>query len=384
VANLSVAIIGTGFMGPTHAEALMRIGVHVRGILGSSPSKSESARAALGLAKAYGSYDEVLADAGVHAVHLCVPNVLHADYAKRALHAGKHVMCEKPLAMTTVETQELVALADDSGLAAGVCYNLRYYPLNLHARALVGGGDVGRVHHVNGSYVQDWLLHDTDYNWRLNSAESGALRAVADIGTHWMDMVSHITGHAIEAVFADLTTFYKTRKKPAGDTGTFARGAEGERDYEDVSIDTEDYGAIMLRLSGGAVGSLHVSQMVAGRKNALRYEIAGSKSSIAWDGERPNELWIGHRDKPNQTLLKDPSLMAPSAAHHASYPGGHSEGYPDTFKQCFRAFYDHIAAGLSGDPHFPTFADGHKQVALCEAILESARSEKWVSVETAS
>ncbi|WP_025896792.1 Gfo/Idh/MocA family protein [Kordiimonas gwangyangensis] len=380
--NLTAAIIGTGFMGPTHAEALARIGVQVRGILGSSAAKSEDARAALGLAKAYTSYDEVLADPAVQAVHLCVPNVLHADYAKRALAAGKHVMCEKPLAMTTAETRELVALARESGLAAGVCYNLRYYPLNLHARALVDGGDIGRLHHVNGSYVQDWLLHDTDYNWRLNSKESGALRAVADIGTHWMDMVSHITGHTIEAVFADLTTFYKTRKKPVGDTGTFSRGAEGERDYEDVSIDTEDYGAIMLRLSGGAVGSLHVSQMVAGRKNALRYEIAGSKSSLAWDCERPNELWIGHRDKPNQMLLKDPSLMAPNAAHHASYPGGHSEGYPDTFKQCFRAFYDHIAAGLSGDPQYPTFEDGHRQVALCEAILESNRTATWVRLES--
>lgn len=371
-------------MGPTHAEALRRIGVHVRGILGSSPGKSEAGRAALGLSKAYETYDEVLADAGVHAVHLCVPNVLHADYAKRALAAGKHVMCEKPLAMTTAETRELVDLARDSGLAAGVCYNLRYYPLNLHARAVVAEGDIGRVLHVNGAYVQDWLLYETDYNWRLNSVESGPLRAVADIGTHWMDMVATITGLEIEAVFADLGTFYGTRRKPLGDTTTFSRGNAGAQAYEDVPIDTEDYGAILLRFKGGARGSLHVSQMVAGRKNALRYEIAGSKAALSWDGEHPNELWIGHRDRPNQTLLKDPSLMAGDAAAYTSYPGGHAEGYPDTFKQCFRTFYDHIASGLHGDPHFPTFADGHKQVALCEAILESARREKWVPVETAS
>ncbi len=368
-------------MGPTHAEALSRIGVHVRGILGSSPEKSERARAALGLAKAYTSYEEVLADPGVHAVHLCVPNLLHADHARRALVAGKHVMCEKPLAMTTAETRELVEIARESGLAAGVCYNLRYYPLNLHAREVVAAGEIGRVHHINGSYVQDWLLHETDYNWRLNARESGPLRAVADIGTHWMDMVTTITGLEIDAVFADLSTFYDTRRKPLGDTTTFRRD-KGEQQYEDVPVDTEDYGAILLRLKGGAVGSLHVSQMVAGRKNALRYEIAGSKAALAWDGERPNELWIGHRDRPNALLLKDPALMAAGAAKYSSYPGGHAEGYPDTFKQCFRAFYDHIAAGLSGDPHFPTFADGHRQVALCEAILESSRTEKWVRPET--
>ncbi len=370
-------------MGPTHAEALARIGIVVRGILGSSAEKSERARAALGLEKAYSSYDDVLADPAVDAVHLCVPNVLHFDYAKRALAAGKHVMCEKPLAMNTLETQELVTLARASKLAAGVCYNLRYYPLNLQARALCSE-KLGRIFHVNGCYVQDWLLHDTDYNWRLNASESGALRAVADIGTHWMDMLTGITGLEVEAVFADLKTFYETRRKPVGNTTTFGRTDDHGQTYEDVPIDTEDYGAVMLRFKGGATGSLHVSQMVAGRKNALRYEIAAANGALAWDGEQPNELWLGHRDKPNELLLKDPSLMANSAATYASYPGGHSEGYPDTFKQCFRAFYDYIAAGCTGDAHFPSFEDGHKQVMLCEVILESSQTEKWIRLETNS
>ncbi|TNE64786.1 MAG: Gfo/Idh/MocA family oxidoreductase [Alphaproteobacteria bacterium] len=379
MSGISAAIIGTGFMGPTHTEALRRIGVPVRGILGSSVAKSEQARAALGLDVAYASFDDVLADDAVHVLHLCVPNVLHFDYAKRALQAGKHVMCEKPLAMSTAETNELVALADKSGLAAGVCYNLRFYPLNLQAGEMCRGGRLGRLFHINGSYVQDWLLYDTDYNWRLNAAESGKLRAVGDIGTHWMDMMETVTGLRIEAVFADLKTFHTTRKRPKGGSTTFSGGKDTGA-FDEVAVDTEDYACIMLRFEGGAGGSLHVSQVNAGRKNALLYEIAGEKGALAWDGERPNEIWLGHRDRPNEILLKDPAFMTGAAADFTSYPGGHAEGYPDSFKQCFRAFYDHIAAGAdAGQPRFPTFRDGHRQVQLCEAIVASAQQEKWIT-----
>ena len=363
-----VVIIGTGFMGPAHTEALRRLGLPVKGILGSSSVKTEETRAALGLATAYTTFDEVLADPEVTAVHLCVPNHLHFDMARRALLAGKHVMCEKPLAMDSRETSELVALAEETGLAAGVCYNLRFYPLNIQARDMVSSGEVGRLFHINGSYVQDWLLYETDFDWRLQAARGGPLRAVGDIGTHWMDMVSMITGLEVDAVFADLARFYQQRK------------TTGEADG--VDIDTEDYGAILFRFEGGATGSLHVSQMVAGRKNALRYEIAGAEKALAWNSERPNELWIGQRGAPNQTLIKDPALMSGGASAVASYPAGHSEGYPDTFKQCFKTFYDYIAAGDPSAPKaFPTFADGHREILLCEAIMKSSQQEQWVKIE---
>lgn len=374
-----VTIVGTGFMGPTHTEALRRIGVSVAGIMGSSPEKSKAAAKALGLEKAYPDFDAVLADNEVVAVHLCVPNLLHHPMAKAALMAGKHVMCEKPLAMNSAESAELVALAESKDLAAGVCYNLRYYPINQQTRAMVQGGDIGEILHVNGNYVQDWLLKETDFNWRVMAKESGPLRAVSDIGTHWLDMVQSATALEVEAVFADLQTFLPVRKRAVGGTQTFS--SEAATTYENVTVDTEDYGAILLRFKGGARGSLHVSQVCAGRKNAFRYEIAGSKAALAWNGERPDELWVGHRDKANEILVKDPSLLAEDAATFASYPGGHAEGYPDSFKQCFRAFYGYIAEGdYSVVPVFPTFADGHTEIQLCDAILESAETEQWVKV----
>ncbi|WP_417464013.1 Gfo/Idh/MocA family protein [Kordiimonas sp.] len=376
---MQVAIIGTGFMGVTHVEALRRLGVGIAGILGSTEAKSVEAARELGISRAYKDFDDVLSDVTADAVHICVPNAFHYAYAKAALIAGKHVMCEKPLAMDSKQSAELVEVAKDKSLAAGVCYNLRYYPLNLQAKAMVAGGELGRLFHINGCYIQDWLLHESDYNWRLHADIGGPLRVVADIGTHWMDMLSTITGLEIEAVFADMSTVYPTRKRPAGGGATFTKA--GDASGEDVTIDTEDYASILLRFKGGVKASLYVSQVAAGQKNALRYEIYGAQKSVAWDGQRPNELWVGERDKANNILIKDPSLMAPGAAAAASYPGGHAEGYPDTFKQCFRAFYDYIKAGdYAAAPTFPTFAAGHREIQLCEAILESHRQERWVTV----
>ena len=377
----AAAIAGTGFMGPAHAEGLRRLGVPVLGILGSTPEKSRRAAEALAIPRAYASYDELLADADVQVVHVTTPNRLHYPMARAALEHGKHVLCEKPLAMTSAESAELVELAKRSGHAAGVNYNIRFYPLCLEARARVRRGDLGPVHAVQGSYVQDWLLFDTDYNWRVLADEGGALRAVADIGTHWLDLVQTITGLPVEAVCADLQTVHPLRRRPKGEVQTFAGKLGPEADLEPVEVTTEDQGAVMLRLRGGARGCLWVSQVTAGRKNRLSYEIGGARSALAWDSERPNELWLGHRDRANETLLKDPSLLAESVRPFAGYPGGHNEGYPDTFKQCFRAFYDYIRAGEpSAPPIFPTFEDGHAELRLCEAILESHRTRRWVTL----
>ena len=377
----NVAIVGTGFMGPAHTEGLRRLGINVAGILGSSAEKSRRAAAELNIPKAYSDFSELLADGQIEAVHITSPNRHHYEQASQALQAGKHVHCEKPLAMTSAESGAFVKLASDSGLAAGVNYNMRFYPLNWEVRAMIRSGALGDIHSITGSYVQDWLLYPTDYNWRVLSGEGGKLRAVADIGTHWLDLIQFITGQSVTAVQADLKTVHTTRQRPIGEVETFSAKVQAPDATESIDIETEDSGAALLRFSGGAHGSLWVSQITAGRKNCLRYEIAGSEASVAWNSEQPNELWIGHRNQANQLLLRDPGLVSADALAHIGYPGGHNEGYDDSFKHSFKAFYDYIAAGdLNAPEPFPTFADGHKEIILCEAILQSHEQERWVGI----
>jgi predicted dehydrogenase len=382
VSSLSAAVVGTGFIGPVHIEALRRLQRPVVGILASSPEKSKQAADALGIPRAYASYTELLADPAVNVVHITSPNRFHFEQCKQALAAGKHVICEKPLAMTARETAELTALAEQAPLVTAVCYNVRFYPLNWEARQRIAAGQIGDVYHVNGSYVQDWLLYETDFNWRVLAEEGGALRAVADIGTHWIDLVSWITGKIVTEVCAELRTFLHQRQRPTGSVETFKSRGAGQR--QSVEVGTEDYGALLFRFfAGGPVGTCHVSQVVAGRKNCIRYEIAGSKGALAWNSERPNELWIGHRDKPNELLIRDPALLHQQAQRFANYPGGHNEGFPDTFKQLFRSVYEYIEAGDWQAPRpFPTFLDGHREVVLCEAVLRSHRERAWVAART--
>jgi predicted dehydrogenase len=379
--KLGAAVIGTGFIGPVHVEALRRVGVQVTGVLGSSPEKSRAAAEKLGLPRGYNSFEEILSDPQVQAVHITTPNRLHFPMAREALRAGKHVMCEKPLAMNSAESKALVEMAASSGLAAGVCYNIRFYPLCLEARAMRERGDLGDIYSICGSYVQDWLLYPTDYNWRVLASEGGELRAIADIGTHWLDLMYAITGLEVEAVCADLKTIHPIRYRPKGEVETFKGKMERVQEVEPIEITTEDYGCVMLRFKGGARGVLWVSQVTAGRKNCLRFEIAGSKRTIAWCSERPNEMWIGHRDRANESLIRDPALLSDPVRPFADYPGGHNEGFPDTFKQLFRAFYGYIQTGdFSAPPTFPTFADGHREVLLGEAILQSHREGRWVTI----
>jgi predicted dehydrogenase len=388
--EIGAAIVGTGFMGPAHTEALRRIGVRVVGILGSSAVKSRRAAESLGIPKAYSSYEELLADGEVRSVHIATPNRFHFSMARDALNAGKHVLCEKPLAMDSQESGDLVALAArHPELATGVNYNMRFYPLCLEAFERIGRGDIGQVHAIYGSYVQDWLLYPTDYNWRVLDTEGGALRVVADIGTHWLDLLQFITGLRVEAVLADLKMVHPVRQRPGGEVETFKGSGSPEHQgkagpaqaSEPVSISTEDCASVLLRFAGGAVGSLWVSQVTAGRKNCLRYEISGSEGTLAWNSETPNELWVGRRNRANEVLLKDPSLLGDAAGYYTSYPGGHNEGYPDSFKQCFRAFYERVAGGEPGETvAYPTFADGHREILLCEAILASHRRARWFKV----
>ena len=375
---LGAGLVGTGFIGPVHVEALRRLGRTVHAVVGSTPERGRDAAQRLGIPRAYDTLDALLADPAVQVVHLTSPNRLHREQCRKVLAAGKHVVCEKPLALTTTETAELVALAARTPVVVAVCYNVRFYPLCLEARARILAGELGDIYHVNGSYLQDWLLYDTDFNWRVQAEDGGALRAVADIGTHWIDLLTFVTGLEIESVCADLRTFLPVRQRPKGSVETFAGKLGARRETEPVAIATEDYGNLLLRFRGGAAGGCTVSQVTAGRKNQLRFEIAGSKGALAWDSERPNEMWLGRRERANELLLRDPALLSAEARGYADYPGGHNEGFPDTFKQLFRAVYN-AAEGRPAGP-FATFADGHREVVLCETILRSQRERRWVDL----
>ena len=376
------AVIGTGFIGPVHVEGLRRAGVEVAGILGSSAAKSTAAAERLRLPRGYATLNELLADDAVDAVHVASPNRHHFEQTAAALQAGKHVLCEKPLAMTSDQSRELVAIAAGSGRVAGVAYNIRFYPLCHEIAARIADRQLGRTLHVTGSYVQDWLLQPTDFNWRVTAADGGPLRAVADIGTHWLDLAQFLTGDRVVAVLADLQTVHPERQRPVGGAETFTSGgAEASSRAESVAIDTEDAGTLLLRFAGGAKGVVHVSQTTAGRKNRLQIEIAGERSAVSFDSESPNSLWIGHRDRANETLIRDPGLLSGPAAAIASYPGGHAEGFPDTFKQLFASFYGVVRGEVEpAAARFASFADGHRELLLCEACLQSAREERWVEV----
>jgi predicted dehydrogenase len=379
--NINVAVVGTGFIGPAHIEALARNGIHVAGLVENSLELAQKKAVELGIPHAYKSFKELLTDKDVDVIHLAVPNHLHHPYSRAALLAGKHVVCEKPLAMNSKESAELVKLAREKNLVNAVNFNIRMYPLVQQARSMVQSGEIGDIFIIQGSYLQDWLLLPTDWNWRLEPKLGGTLRAVGDIGSHWLDLMTFITGLKIEEVFADFKTFLPIRKKPTKPVETFSGKLLTPEVYIDQPIFTEDYATIMLHFENGVSGVLTVAQVCSGRKNRLYFEINGCKSSIAWDGERPNEMWVGHRDMANQVLIKDPSLLSPQARETMSYPGGHAEGFPDTFKQLQKKIYDYIFAGdFTKKPDFPTFEDGHYEMLLCEAIEQSAKEKVWVKI----
>ncbi len=377
--KFKVGVIGTGFIGPAHVEALSRLSnTAVVALAECSDEIARSKAEMLGIEKHYGNYRQLLDDDDIQSVHICSPNYLHFEMAKAALVAGKHVICEKPLAISVAEAEELVDVAKKKGLVNAVNFNIRYYPLMRQVRTMVQKGDVGDVLAVQGSYLQDWLFHPTDYNWRLEPEESGKSRAIADIGSHWMDLVEHITGLRITEVCADFATFHKIRKKPLKPVETYAGKVLKPEDYQDVPINTEDYATVLFKFENDGRGVMTVNQVAAGRKNRLYFEIDGSKEAIAWESEMPNQIWIGKRDGNNEIMMRDPSLVYPEAANLIGYPGGHNEGFPDTFKQLFKEVYAHIAGGSSGPCSYPTFADGLREMVLCEAIMESNSKRAWV------
>jgi predicted dehydrogenase len=379
--SLRAGIIGTGFIGPAHIEAFQRLGVQVTAIVDNERAKVVADR--WGVPHAITDLDhlKLVNHPEVDVVHIASPNKLHAQHAADALKAGKHVICEKPLAMTSKETAQLLKLAAARpNQIFAVNYNLRFYPAVLQMRAAVKRGDLGRIFHVNGSYFQDWLLKDTDYNWRLLPKEGGALRAVSDVGTHWMDAASFILGDKISEVYAQLETVYPKRKRPIGEVQTYAKAAADQK-YETYPVETEDYAAVLLRWSEGVFGSLNVSQVAAGRKNCLRIEIYGSKKSAWWNSEEPNVIHYGSRDGANEESHRGSPGFMEDVAGFTDYPGGHAEGFPDAFKMNCRAIYTAIAEGKGmKNVSFATVEDGHHEVKVCDAILKSNATRKWVKV----
>jgi predicted dehydrogenase len=379
LSSIGAAVIGSGFIGTVHIEALRRIGVQVHGLLGSSPARAQAGAERVGLSRGYGSLDELLDDERVEVVHVTSPNNMHFPQVKQILAAGRHVVCEKPLAMDARESAELVDLANRSGKIAAVNFNIRFYPLNQHLRGAIAEGTLGDVRLVTGRYFQDWLMLDTDWNWRLEPEVGGRLRAVGDIGSHWLDLTSFVTGRRVTEVMADMATFIKTRHMPEGPVESFA--LERTTNTVEREIRTEDTATILLRYDNGARGMMAVSQISAGHKNSLQYEIDGSAGAAAWDSEKPDELWLGFRGRPNETLARDAALMTPAGREAAALPAGHVEGFADTFAALVRAEYADVAAGaMRANPPYATFADGHEEMLVGDAIAQSAQEGRWVEV----
>ena len=381
LSSIGAAVVGTGFIGSVHLNTLRRLGIPVVGVLGSSAARGADRAKALGVAKAYGSLDELLADPAVQVVHVTSPNVAHFGQVKAILAAGKNVICEKPLAMTSAQSAEMLAMARASGKVAAVCYNTRFYPLNQQAHGMMRAGELGDLRLITGHFHQDWLAKDTDWNWRLEAEEGGPLRSVSDIGTHWVDLTNFITGQKPVSVNAEQATFIPERQKPLGPVETFttSKGATETR-----KIETDDAATILLRYGNGGRGMMSTSQVSHGRRGLLSWDISGSKASAAWSAEHPEDLWIGHREGPNQILLRDPSLMNPTGAAAAFMPGGHPEGFADTWAAFFTQVYRDVARGGRGpESTWASFDDGHYEMLFCDAVLASAARGAWVDVAKA-
>lgn len=383
--TIKAAVIGTGFIGPAYIEALRRLGnVDVVAVASHNLERAKILAERYAIPHAYVGWSGVMNDQHVDVVHNCTPNNLHFEINKAAILAGKHIVSEKPLTMNSKESAELVKLAAKKRVVNAINFNYRFYPLIQHAKAVIKKGDLGDIYLIHGHYLQDWLYYDTDYNWRIEVKVGGKSRAVADIGSHWCDLVQFITGLKIQSFFAELLTVHKTRKKPESRIETFkGKETKTSRTYKEVPIKTEDAGIVLLRFTNGTRGVFTVSQVSAGRKNRLWFEIDGSKKAIAWDQEEPNQLWVGYREKPNECVIKDPALLDESVRKYAHYPGGHPEGYPEGPKNLFMNVYDFIRKGkdpLKDIPDFPTFADGHWEIKIVEAILKSNKTKRWVDV----
>ena len=373
--RLGMGLVGPGFVGVHHIDAVRRLGyVDVVAIAASTEASARKKADALGIPKAYGSFEALVADPDIQVIHNTTPNHLHEPVIMAALERRKHVISDKPLAVTAASARRLCDAAAKAGVVAAVTFNYRGNPLIQQARTMIAKGEIGSIHYAHGTYLQDWLLQETDFSWRLEPEKGGESSAIGDIGSHWCDLVQHVVGQRITEVLADLTTVIGTRVKPAGSTEAFAKAAgSGEK----FKVQSEDLATVLVRFDGGAKGCFAVGQVCAGHKNDLWFEISGRKASLRWYQEKQNELWIGRREAASAILPKDPSLLGPEAAPYAHLPGGHQEAWADAFCNVMRDVYGFIQSGrpanASKPPAFATFEDGYHAACIVDAILESHR-----------
>lgn len=381
---IQVGIVGSGFIGPAHIEALRRLGfVEVVALCDASLEQAQVKAQQLNIPHAYADVDALLAHPGLQVVHNCTPNFLHASVNRQILRAGKHVFSEKPLCMTPEEARELEQMARDAGVVHGVSFVYRQFALVQQAASMMRAGQAGRLFSTYGGYHQDWMLLENDFNWRVDAEQGGVSRAVADIGSHWCDTVQFVTGRRIVEVMADLAIVWPTRKASFTARSSFSGPQDGAQ-YRDVPVTTEDAGSVLFRFDDGSKGCFSVSQVGAGRKNRLHFDINASACSLAWDQEMPQQLWIGHRDRPNQLLSDDPGLLNRDVAGQAHFPGGHNEGWPDAFKNMMGNFYRAVQSGempAAGERRFASFSDGANVMYIIDAIVKSHQQRRWVSVE---
>ncbi|MEV6231429.1 Gfo/Idh/MocA family oxidoreductase [Saccharopolyspora shandongensis] len=367
-----VAILGAGMIGDVHRRAAILAGAEVVGVLASSPQRSQQVAAGWGVA-AYQDLAEVLADDRVDVVHVCTPNATHAPFAEAALRAGKHVICEKPLGISTAEAERMTAAAAESGLVAAVPFVYRYHPVVREIRARRQAGEFGAWNLLHGSYLQDWMLSPDASSWRVDPGLGGPSRAFADIGSHWCDLVQWVSGETFTDVLAELSIVVPIRPAAAGPTFAGPTEAAGDR----VEVSTEDSAALLLRTAAGVLGSATISQVAAGRKNRLWFELDGASGSAVFDQEEPERIWLGGADG-NRILVRDPEHGSPEQRRLSKLPAGHAQGYA----QCFEAFVaDTYAAIDGGSPEgLPTFEDGLRSARLVDAVLRSARNRSWTKV----
>lgn len=372
-------VVGIGFIGAAHIEALHRL-PNVEVVALATRSNWDNKAQMYGVAHGYQDYREMIETEKPDVVHVCTPNSSHYEVAMFAMEHGCAVVMEKPLTMDVAQAEELVAYAKEHNIVTGVNFNCRFYPMVMQMKEMLKNKELGDIFTINGVYQQDWLLLDTDYSWRLEPEISGESRTFGDIGSHWIDAVEAATGLRATELLADAAIFHKTRKKPLKPIDTYSGMALRPQDYEEVPIHTEDYMTVLFHFDNGAHGSVTLSQVMAGRKNQIRIEIGGSKAALFWDSENSNAMWMGRRDGYNCEIVKDPSILAPNAARVSSYPGGHVEGFPDTFKQNFSAIYAAIADGDASKRDFARFEDGLREMRILEAVIKSAKTHTWVEI----
>src|ERR1700722_19776238 len=381
--SIGMGLVGPGFVARHHIDAVRRLGdVDVVAIAGSSQQSTERKAHEYKVDRAYGNYEDLIADRDIAVIHNTTPNHLHFAVSMAAFKAGKHVISDKPLALNSTEGRQLRDAALTSGVAHAVTFNYRGNPLVQQARAMVASGETGPVSFVHGHYLQDWMADPNVYSWRSDPAKGGTSSALGDIGSHWCDLAEHVSGLQIDSVLADLTTVIPVRYSAGASAEAFSRESSGER--TPVRVGAEDLASVLLRFGNGAKGSFSVGQVLPGHKNDLQLEINGRKLSLKWRQEEQNELWIGKHDQPNCVMAKDPSLVSPDVRRYTHLPGGHQEAWSDAFFNLIRDAYAWVRDGASPDAKpalLPTFSDGYRSACLVEAMLKShAGGGVWTKV----